>query len=479
MRQNKKRESQSQKNLKKLKENGFLLCTVAGVIIGGLAGYSLRPYKLSPGEIGIISYPGEIYFRALKLMMLPFVAVCITTGTATLNVKKNGIIAVRAAIYFLTTTFITTAFGILLSVWIHPGSPGAVRNILRNDSRPALSTLDNLFNIGRNIISDNILSSSFESTVSKYVPKTNGTYEKVIGSRPGTNMLGIVTFFILFGSVLGGLGKKAKAAVDFFTILYEALLKILMGVVWFTPVAVGSIICAKIYSVPDIGQTFSQLAWFMATALIGLATHQFVFLQLLYLIFLRSNPFSYYVQLMPCILTAFATSSKTASMPISFDILERKLQKNKRIVRFVLPLGSLNLNGTGLFMVTALIFIAQMNNVPLGLSDYITLEIIVSIMTMSMATIPSASLVTIVMLCGTIGVPSDDVSLLFTIDWFMDRCRTTNNIVGDSYAVAILERLSEKELNRLEAVPDVEEAILPHSKSNSNEETAESKVEHV
>nr|XP_018900573.1 PREDICTED: putative sodium-dependent excitatory amino acid transporter glt-6 [Bemisia tabaci]XP_018900574.1 PREDICTED: putative sodium-dependent excitatory amino acid transporter glt-6 [Bemisia tabaci] len=441
------------KIVEKLKKNAFLISTLTGVILGAILGFILRPQNLTADTVTLISYPGELFMRTLKLLVLPFVITCIIIGTASLNIQKNGKIAVRTLAYFFSTSMLNVVIGMILVLLIHPGSSGLKPHEHKPKGlKPQVSILDGFLDIGRNLLPDNLFLATLETTYTKYdlVPGTNGTYKKIIDTRAGTDMIGIVVFCMMFGSILGTLGSKRQIVIDFFSVIYDVLMKLLLGVIWCTPVCVGSIICGKIASIPDISSALDRLAWFILTVLVALALYHFIIIQLIYFFFLRKNPFKYYVQLGPSLLTAFATSSKAASLPITFKVLEDEVKMNKRITRFVLPLGNLNLNGTAAFMTIGVIFIAQMNNMPLGIGDYVNLLITVTFLSMSMATIPSASLIIIVMLCNIIHAPVEDVSLLFAVDWLLDRARTVNNILGDCYTIAVVQKLSEKELAALE-----------------------------
>ncbi|BES88040.1 Excitatory amino acid transporter [Nesidiocoris tenuis] len=275
-------------------------------------------------------------------------------------------------------------------------------------------------------------------------------------SRDGTNTLGIIFFCLIFGCVLGTLGPQKYTVINFFNVIYEVLLKMLMGAIWFTPLGVGSIICGKIISLGQLSQTLTQLSWFIVAVAIGFGIYQFIIIQSIYYLFVRKNPYKYYFSFGPAIVTAFATASKSAALPITFRIMDENVKIDRRITRFILPIGTINMDGTALFLSASIIFIAQMNNIYLGMGELFTIGLSCTVASMSSATVPSAALVLVLMLCSTINAPTEDVSLLFAIDWFVDRLRTTNNLLGDCYACAVVEHLSKSELSVIEE----EEAAL-------------------
>ncbi|XP_018900583.2 excitatory amino acid transporter 2 isoform X2 [Bemisia tabaci] len=430
------------------KKQKFLIYTLLGVIIGGILGCSLRSFELERDTITVISYPGEIFLRALKLLILPFVATSLIIGTASLNIQKNGKIAVRTIVYFTVTTFINVAMGIILVLLIHPGDPSRKAQVSKQFDSNQQDVLDGLLDIGRNLFPDNLFAATMESTYTKYTNSTKriGMIDKKVDTRRGTNMLGIICFCVMFGSVLGTMEGKKRAILDLLNVTYDVLMRILNAVIWFTPLAVGSIICGKIITISDFGLVASQLALFTFTILFGFALYHFVIAQAIYYVLIGESPLKYYLKLGPALLTAFATASKAASLPITYKLMDEKLKMNPKVTRFVLPLGSVNMDGSSFYLVVAVIFIAQMNNIALGVSDYFSLLITATFISMSNASIPSAILVLVVMLCGFINAPTTDVSLLYAIDWFLDRFRTPNNLLGDCYTIAVVQKLSTKEL---------------------------------
>ncbi|KAG8222282.1 hypothetical protein J437_LFUL003263 [Ladona fulva] len=191
----------------------------------------------------------------------------------------------------------------------------------------------------------------------------------------------------------------------------------------------------------------SQLGWFIFTIVLGVFLYQLIFMQLLYFAFIRRNPFKFYCGLAPATITAFATASTAAALPVTFRCMDEKVKVDPRISRFILPIGAtVNMDGTALFVSVASIFIAQINDIPLGFGELATVCLTSTAASIASASVPSAALVLMLIVLTAIDAPVRDVSLLFAIDWFVDRIRTTNNMLGDCYAAAVVEQLSRREL---------------------------------
>lgn len=269
----------------------------------------------------------------------------------------------------------------------------------------------------------------------------------MLDQRNGTNTLGIVFFCLVFGTILGSMGDKAKPVIDFFSVVFQVIMKMIVGVIWLTPVGICSVIAGKILSVEDIALMITQLSWFVTTMIIGVFIYQLFIMQFIYFVIVRKNPFKLYWSLIEATLTAFATASTAAALPITFTIMEKRVRIDPRILRFVLPIGcNINMDGTALFIAVASIFIAQMHQIPIDFGKMLTVCFTSTAASFSSASVPSAAVVLLMVVLSAIDAPTDNVTLLFAIDWLVDRFRTTNNMLGDCYAAAVVEKLSIQEL---------------------------------
>jgi len=300
--------------------------------------------------------------------------------------------------------------------------------------------------------------------------------------RNGTNTLGIIFFCLAFGTVLGSLGKKAAGVIEFFAVIDEVIMRMVSIIMWISPVGISSVITAKILSVHNLGVVMSQLGLFLVTVCGGIFLYQFTFLQAIYFVIVRKNPFKFWCQLFQAWMTSFATASTATALPISLQCLE-KARVDRRIAKFVLPIGAtVNMDGTALFVTVASIFIAQMNNISLNGADYVTIVLTSTAASVASASVPSAALVLMLIVLTAIDAPVQDVSLLWAVDWFVDRCRTTNNMLGDAYGAAVVEALSRKELEKMDMDDDKEmtergpdeEALIGIYKSSSTESNGSS-----
>uniref|UniRef100_A0A8C5K6W6 Amino acid transporter n=1 Tax=Jaculus jaculus TaxID=51337 RepID=A0A8C5K6W6_JACJA len=473
-----------------LRRNAFILLTVSAVVIGVSLAFALRPYQLTYRQIKYFSFPGELLMRMLQMLVLPLIVSSLVTGMASLDNKATGRMGMRAAVYYMVTTVIAVFIGILMVTIIHPGKgskeglrrEGRVETVPTADafmdlSAPNFSSLQFKTQYSTRVVTRTIVrtengselgasmsppsSWDNETGVLENVTRALGTLQEVLsfeetvpvpGSANGINALGLVVFSVAFGLVIGGMKHKGRVLRDFFDSLNEAIMRLVGIIIWYAPVGILFLIAGKILEMEDMAVLGGQLGMYTLTVIVGLFLHAVGILPLIYFLVTHRNPFPFIGGMLQALITAMGTSSSSATLPITFRCLEEGLGVDRRITRFVLPVGAtVNMDGTALYEALAAIFIAQVNNYELNLGQITTISITATAASVGAAGIPQAGLVTMVIVLTSVGLPTEDITLIIAVDWFLDRLRTMTNVLGDSIGAAVIEHLSQRELELQEA----------------------------
>jgi Na+/H+-dicarboxylate symporter len=163
----------------------------------------------------------------------------------------------------------------------------------------------------------------------------------------------------------------------------------------------------------------------------------------------KRHPFKFFKNLIPQLLTAFSTASSMATLPVAMSLVTEKNKVSKKIAGFVLPLGAtVNMDGTALYEGVAAIFIAQLYNIQLSPGEQLIVLLTATVAAIGAAAIPQAGLVTMVLVLRSVGLPLEGIGVLLTIDWFLDRLRTTVNSWGDVVGAAVIDRLEGNKVER-------------------------------
>ncbi|CAO2592390.1 Excitatory amino acid transporter 1 [Lemmus lemmus] len=425
---------------------------------------------MSYREVKYFSFPGELLMRMLQMLVLPLIISSLVTGMAALDSKASGKMGMRAVVYYMTTTIMAVVIGIVIVIIIHPGK-GTKENMHREGKIVQVTAADAFLDLIRNMFPPNLVEACFKqvnalqlpshllnsswgnaviSNVSEAMETLTRIREEMVpvpGSVNGVNALGLVVFSMCFGFVIGNMKEQGQALRDFFDSLNEAIMRLVAVIMWYAPLGILFLIAGKIVEMEDMGVIGGQLAMYTVTVIVGLLIHAVIVLPLLYFLVTRKNPWVFIGGLLQALITALGTSSSSATLPITFKCLEENNGVDKRITRFVLPVGAtINMDGTALYEALAAIFIAQVNNFDLNFGQIITISITATAASIGAAGIPQAGLVTMVIVLTSVGLPTDDITLIIAVDWFLDRLRTTTNVLGDSLGAGIVEHLSRHEL---------------------------------
>lgn len=300
-----------------------------------------------------ISWIGDLFLKLLKMVIIPLIVSSIITGIAGIGSPENlGRLGLKTIGFYMVTSLLAILLGLFLVNVIQPGT-GA--DLSFAESMTTLPAADQ--SIGQLLLAS--------------IP------ENIFNSLATGNMLPIIFFAMVFGFFTNLTAEKHQKVIHgFFSSVFEVMMRITMSVIKLTPYGVFAIIATVIskYAGDQAGltQIFSRMGLYMITVLAALFAHSMITLHVIVWVIARINPFKHLRNMSTPLLTAFSTSSSSATLPLTMEAVENKDGVSPRISSFTLPLGAtINMNGTALYECVAVLFIAQAYGVELTVSQQI------------------------------------------------------------------------------------------------------------
>ncbi len=392
-----------------------------GIVIGLVcAGISLALFGQRMVAVQVL---GEFFLKSLRMIVVPLVVASVVVGITGLgDVRRLGRVGIRTILYYMATTCLAVAIGIVVVSIIQPGTGVPTEGIEAPEHVEAKKEI------------------GWTDILLSFVD------ENVFKSLNDMQMLPIIVFSLIFGGVLTTIGEKGRPVIAVFDGVNDAIMKIVHMIMWMAPVGIFGLVAYRFAAAggpEEWKEVLTSLGLYMATVLIGLGIHAFVVLPILCAILGRRNPVRHFLAMIPAILTAWSTASSSATLPLTIDCAEERAGMSKRAAGFVLPVGAtINMDGTALYESVAAIFIAQAYGIDLSLGQVILIFVTATLASIGAAGIPEAGLFTMVIVLTAVDLPIEGVGLLLTVDWLLDRFRTATNVWGDSVGVSYIDRVT-------------------------------------
>jgi len=393
----------------------IILLIIISAIIGGSLGYYFPNFILS------ISFIGQLFFNALKIIIIPLVIATVIVGLATIrNVKKINRTATKTLLYYLSTTFLAIVVAFILVYIIRPGGNTSMTGAFI----PSDITTVNSF--------------SFTNLIGSLLPNN------FIKTTSQGNILGLVVFSMFFGAILAGMGTKGKVVIDFFKEINDILIKLTQYFLFIAPLGIFSLVgtfVAQNHS--SSNKIFSSLFIYSLTIIIAFLVHSLVVLPLILKLFSRQSSYKYLGKTLPAIFTAMGTSSSAATLPITYDCVVDKNKVDNRAASFTLPLGAMiNLNGTAIYLTVGIMFIAQLYHIDLSLLKIIALLGTSLVLSIGASMIPYSTVIIMGIIINIINLPPQayaGLGLILAVGWFFDHWATAVNVWGDAVGAAVID----------------------------------------
>ena len=419
---------------KKKKKSPWLI--FAAIILAIIAGSWT---KTDAQIFGIYFYEiydllGKLFINALTLVVVPLISSSIITGIARIgNESDFGRIGAKTFTFYLGTSLVAILIGLFFVNILGPGYSINSEMIKAYETSKVDQIQQYVATQEGNKISNLIL---------QIIPSN------VVDAFSQGHMLSLIFFSLLFGYAVSKIeSHPLSILLGFWQGVFQTMLKITEIILKFLPLGVFCLV-AKVFATTGIA-SLRSIGMFTIAVILGLSVFVFLALPLLLKIIGKVRPYRHFKAMSPALITAFSTSSSSATLPITIECVEKRAGVSNRICSLVVPLGaSINMSGSALYECVAAMFVAQAYGINLSFTTQFMVVILALISSIGVAGVPSASLVAVVVVLKAIGLPVEGIGLFIAVDRILDMCRTTVNVFSDS-CCAVLVACTEGEKNVL------------------------------
>ncbi|QSA98843.1 dicarboxylate/amino acid:cation symporter [Methylococcus sp. EFPC2] len=399
----------------------ILVAALSGILLG-LLFQNQADTGFAKTGLYLSSLIGGVFIDLLKMILIPLVFASIAVGVANLRAHDAmHKVWKYTVVYFLTATTLATLLGLFTANYF---APGAGLNLdLFHD---AVSRFD-----AKHLNLEEFFTNFFHHL-----------FLNPVTAMAQGEVLATVIFALILGIAFVVSGERSKHLLALLSELLDLVMLIVGWIMKLAPLGIFALL-AKLTATqtPDL---FTSLAKFVVVVMGGTLFHGFVTLPLMLFLATGIGPRFFFRGAREALVTAFATSSSSATLPVTVRCSEQHLGVNKNIAGFVPPLGAtLNMDGTALYEAAAALFVANLTGADLNLLQQVVVCLMAIVASIGAPGIPSAGMVTMIMVLQSVGLPAEAIAILLPIDRFLDTVRTMVNVEGDMIGSLIVQKLTE------------------------------------
>ena len=400
----------------------ILLAAALGIALGwALPGIGLET-AFASSVLYVATLLSGVFIAMLKMIMIPLVFSSIAVGVSNLSAHHQmHKVWVSTLIFFLSTSAIAVLLGITAMNTFKPGEGLELAMFTEamhgfEAKQMALPEFFQHFFIN--------------------------LFVNPIAAMAEGNIIGVVVFALFIGiALVSGKGKYERLQ-NLLEELFQLMMQIVGWIMKLAPIGIAALLI-KLVATQD-ASLFESLGKFMAVVTGITLFHGLIVLPLLVFALTRVTPWYFWQKTRPVLLTAFATSSSAATLPLTLRCLEEDMNVDRDVANFVAPLGAqMNMDGTALYEAAAALFIASLAGVDLSLGQQFVVCLTAMVAAMGAPGIPSAGMVTMVMVLQSVGLPVEAIAILLPIDRLLDAFRTSVNVAGDMSGSLIVQRFAK------------------------------------
>lgn len=417
---------------------GFCIGAALGILVGAFA--PKAPW-VEPLVNYLLQPIGQIFLRVIFSAVVPLVFTSLVLGVYEMgDFRSLGRISIKTLIYKIFVSISSVCVGLILVIWLKPGV-GLNSDILNRIKIEASQT---------QVLENAKLAKSPIQAMIELIPKN--PVVAAVHALDG-EMLSLMVFALIFGAALMAVrnGRAGDPLIRVIETVRDVSMKIVDFAMSLAPIAIGALtfsMCSRF----GWGLLVS-LGKYVGVVILGLTIQQFVVYGIILAVMAKRSVWSFVADIHEVIVTAFSTASSYATLPVSLRVAEQKLRLNKKVSSFVLTVGATaNQNGTALFEGVTVLFLAQVFNIDLTLSQQLTVMALSVIAGIGTTGVPGGSLPLIVIAMQSVGIPVEGVGIILGVDRFLDMCRTVLNVSGDLVAATVIDA-SEAGFSKMDRDP--------------------------
>jgi proton glutamate symport protein len=402
------------------------------LILGVLFGVYFKEH------VSYVGWMGDLFLRALGMIIIPLVLSSIVIGIAGIgNAKNIGLLGMKTMIFYLSTSTLAILTGLILVNIFKPGIDTGIQ-----------LTSETVIGVEEGTLGQTLLG---------IIP-----HNIFHAFSNNSQMLSVIFFSLIFGFFITKTEVRHQEFLSgFFQAVFEVMMKITLFVLRFTPLGIFGLIAARIAAQDDLYMLMQSMGKYMFVVISGILIHVFITLPLIVKFIGKENPFRHFAAARTALITAFTTSSSNATLPLTMEAVRNKSGVSARVTSFTLPLGAtINMDGAALYECVAVIFIAQAYGIELSISQQVIVVLTSLLASVGSAGIPMAGLVMITIVLTAVGLPLEGVGLILAVDRIIDMFRTSANVWSDVCGAIVIAK-SEGEIlmdqganKKLSPVPD-------------------------
>ena len=374
---------------------------------------------------------GTIFMRLLKLIAVPLVLVSLIMGVVNLkDIRNLSRIGLKTILIYVCTTIIAVSIGLGMVSLIKPGQT------FPKDKQSEFVERYQQTVTEREAQMQQVQE---ESPLQFLVDMVPDNVFQALGNN--SKMLQIIFFALLFGVALVVVGpSKTPSVVRFFQQMNLILLKIIDFIMAFAPIGVFALMVALIVDYAGDAGIFSALGLYALTVILALAVIIFLIYPFIMCVFGKRSMKQFFKAAAPVQMLAFTTSSSAATLPLTMERTQKQLGVSEEVSSFVLPVGvTINMDGTSCYQAVAAVFLAQVLGLDLTFGQMLLILATATISSIGTPGIPGGSIVMLMIVLDSVGIPIEGLALILGIDRPLDMLRTMVNVTGDMTVSCVVD----------------------------------------